>query len=451
MNRDICDKTEFRSIFIGYQIIKALKITSRMRVLQGFDIKTNEDVLIKMIRLDNKVLGCCGHLTVEPTSETHKILAILNTNTLPRVLFNKRIQNYQIIIQTAPKGIPLEEYIETTGLTEPEVLRIFSRLFKAIYDLAAMKIRASELSMKNITVDENRKVRIYEIDWLCFDENITSEYEDRQIKCLLRMLKFILDKTPTEDEACGILSALKHLMTQTDQAISFSYLARLLSVSTRVVFKNVIVIDPLVVSEIKKLGLTDFNLAHVCTPDSPSFFIYRLVDENIVRLEVRERCKTHHALLDHLGRAISEKGILNINRMEDSILKALSRREEAKFTMINNRMSVIQSAIQRYSPLYWLVGCSRPGNRIFTELQLTSIDGWEEVLKAMRAVKIPTWDNGASVDVRDENVGLQIVMRLKRHGGTHSIVCMKEKGREIDFIHMVSEIVEAVVFPGLQG
>lgn len=446
MDREICDKMEFRSIFNGYQIIKVVKMTDKFRILQGFDIKTGEDVLIKIVRSESRTISCCSAPLPGLTPEKYKMLAILNLGTLPKILLNKKIQNYQVIIQTTPKGTPLDEYAQNRRVTERNALKIFTSLFKTISNLTSMKIRMSDLSMRQILVDDNCDVKIQEIDWIYFDESMGSVYEERQIDSLVKIFKFILSGGEHIINLDIVQQVTRKIIESKNP--TFLFMSNILEITTEQDFREIIAVDPLVLNEIKKLEFTNFDQELLNSTDNQNFFIYNLVDRNVVRSDANKGYNTCHALSIHLHRVISQKGILNINRVERSILRAVLPKEEDKVAVINKRMGVIQSAIQHKPSLKNLLRCGGRNSQMFVEVQLINSDGWHHLINAMQEMRIPMWENGDNIDVRDYDVGLSAVMRLKRHGGSHFVVFGKERGREIDFVHLVSEIVEMLAVYG---
>lgn len=474
MDYEIHEMTEFRSVFINYQFIKTIKITERVKAFLGFDIKTNEDVLIKVIKLkDARQFTCFNNrMAFDSVSDLYKILSILNVKSLPKILVNKKIQDYQVIVQTAARGVLLEEYIETaTPIRCSDALSIFSQLLAPLSYLFTIKIRVSALSTKSIVVTEGSNVEIHEVDWMYFDDSIDKEYEDRHIRNLLKILRCLLVKidksVAQESEAIKVargenrscrasrlskqseldayrkIQQLQAMMYNLTELFSFDQLCSLLNISERPAFRTLFILDPLVVSEIRKLGFSDFDDALVNSAFSKHFYMYRLVEDNVVRSEIRGHCKTFHHLIDHLNRAISEKGILNINRMEDSIFKVLSEREEEKFALIRARMVVLYASVTYYSSFYKCMNCVRSNDPAFVEVPIFKSGRWVDIMKVLKMARIPAWKNDDKIKIRDENVGLSVVVKLKK-GAYNSAVLVfkKERGREVDFLHLVSELIE---------
>ncbi|ELA41908.1 uncharacterized protein VICG_01092 [Vittaforma corneae ATCC 50505] len=448
MDYELHDMMEFRSIFINYQFIKTIKIIEKMKVFQGFDIKTNEDVLIKIIKLENVgQFNCLNNRTsFDSVCDLYKILSILNVKSLPKVLINKKIQNYQVIVQTAANGMFLERYIETsTDINCTDALKIIAQLLVLLNYLSTMKIRVSEFSIKSIVMDEGNNVKIYEIDWMYFDDSIDSQYENRHVRNLLKILRYILmksDKNATqanahitnikmaqsknhgrkssrlskqaELDAYRKIQLLQTMMYNSTDILTFSHLNNILNISESPVFRNLFILDSLVVSEIHKLGFSDFDGTLANSAASKHFYLYRLVEDNVVRSEIRGHCKTFHHLMDHLNKAISEKGILNINRMEDSIFRVLSEQEEEKFTLIRNRMLVLYEGLSYYSSFYKCMSCAGSNDLAFIEIPIFNYERWFDILKTLKMAKIPAWRNDDKIKIRDESVGLSIVVKLKK-------------------------------------
>lgn len=444
---------QLRSLFLNYQILKYLKITESTKTLLAYDIKTKKNVIIKITSTDKVKSG-----------DFHNILSILNHKTLPKVYFNQKIQNYQILVQKASEGVSLVDI----KINKKDALKIFSQLVRLISYLCTYKIRTSGIQLRHIFVDKSKNITVSEVDSMEFDCKMDHRYEEEQMEFLLKILDYLSHKSDVDNNNNTQLDNLDNgknthfnksdnnnntHFNKSDDVISVDMrsektiktLKKLRSLNEMLnvlgisqdqsSFKDVHIADPLVLHHINRLDVKPFDTLQINDMAEPEYFIYRLVDENIVREPFKVEFKEIRSILNKAKKMLTENnnrinnnkitnnglntGSLCVNEMEDLIFKALFRKEQLKQEIIKRRVDILHEeypwSIRRY------LGC---------------LD--ESVVLSVIVFDIGKEKLVNKINIKEKYDGLEISETKKEN----KIVFSKKNGRTVDFKYLISEFIE---------
>lgn len=463
MENQFIQLAEFRSFFINIQIIKSIKISDNIRIYQGIYIESKDDIYIKLIDLNNNSYDKNNYI------DSYKILSILNLKYFPKVLINKRILNYQIIVQTIADGVSLGEL--NIFLSYTEIFKIFKELFRLILYLFNIKIKIAELQENNIFVDSNGNIKLNEITWMCFEDNINENYENIQTRSLIRIVNSLILKQnndiksiKNEEELDSFvhINNLQTIASQKSRILTFEYINNTYIDldnnnnyidlnnsninntyidninSTYVNYVNII--DPLVLKTIDNLGFNTFNYNLINNIKSHSYHIYRLVDNNVIRSNIPGNCKNYHHLMDNLNKIRRNKNNYNINMVESYIFKTLFKKYEEKDTIIRERMAELCNLIVYPTYFYRFMNCCMSSDICFIEILSFKVEKLKKIFKYSKYSIIYTENK---IKIRDDSKELFISVKIKKKtADLVSIIFKKENGREIDFLKVISEIIE---------
>lgn len=403
-----------RSLFLNYQIIKYIKITESIKTLLAYDIKTKKDVIIRITSLER--IG---------NNNIFSLLSILNHKTLPKIYFNQKIQNYHILIQKASEGISLIEL----KFDMKDALKIFSQIIRLVNYLNTYRIRISELELRHIFVDKNKNVTVSEIDWVELDYKMDYKYEEEQTKQLMNILDYLHQRASNDEYGDRVIN----IDTRSEKTIkilktlkSLSQMSNVLGITQdHPVFKDVFVVDPLVLHHIDEMNIQQFDPLLINEKLSKEYFIYRLIDENIVRESFRKQFKEIGCLLNRTKKMLdASRNSLCINEMEDSIFKALYKKEQLKKEIIKRRVEILNEEYPWTFRRYF--GCI--DDTVNLSVFVLDVERFESKI-------------GNKIKTIDRQDGLKISMMVKRN----KIVFNKQKGSTNDFKYLISEFIEEVI------
>lgn len=401
---------QIRSLFLNYQLIKYLKITESVKTLLAYDVKTRENVFIKITSMERM--------------RNNDLVSILRYKALPKIYLCQKIQNYNILIQKASEGTSLLDL----KIDKRDILKIFTQLVRLINYFNTYKIRISGLQLRHIYVDKNKAVTVSEIDWMEFDCRIDQRYEEEQTRLLLNILDYLHSKAcgdgygscSTTDSISGnskVISVDMKAEKTTKLLRTLKTLAQMMNVlgiTEQTHFSDVYIADPLVLYHINQLDIRQFNPLLINEKTAAEYFIYRLVDENIVRGPSKAQFKEIKCLLNRAKKIVAaSRSSSYINKIEDSIFKALYKKEQLKKAIIKNRVDIL--AEEYPWTLKRCFGCV--DNRVVLSTYAFFDD----------KIKMPGRYDGL------------IVSEIKRE---NRIIFSKKTGKTIDFKYLVSEFIE---------
>ncbi|KAM0680411.1 hypothetical protein GINT2_001471 [Glugoides intestinalis] len=447
MIEKMSDKASFRSIFLHYQIVKCIEVVGRTKIFSGFDIKTKSDVIIRFKELvkDNEKLENSTLMDKRAYNclEKFKIMQIFNLKTFPRIFLNTRIQNYQVTIHSVEQGRSLQE------LGGYEILRVFRELIKILNQLFTFRVRVSELSIRNICISKDNTVKITEVDWMHFDDGLDDLYENMQARRLIKSFITLFENCkPKSKDECVLnekfnkkIEDLKLILKSNIEKLKFSQFIE--SNIETLSFKPITIVDPLIIMKIEKLGVASFSSLMVNDKSRKEFYIYRLIDENIVRCDLRNYSKEIYQAQNRLKKLSMGKCEVFIEKEENDLLELLFRKEKEQTCIIKNRITAIHRKLKYYSPLYRCINCMRTDQVTYFEVQVFQ---YEELLKAIERIKNTTmsiWKVKEIIHIKDESIELHLVASLKKSHPMTFILFTKKSGSDGDFIRLISEIIEA--------
>lgn len=428
--------TAFRSIFIEYQILKCIQATEKVKIFLGFDINTNENVKIIFIKLEcgGTEMGYCSRTT--HSLEMFKILSIINIRALPRISLNKKIGNYQVVVQYIKKGKELSE------VNENQVMMAFRDVIKTIKILYNHKIRISDISHKNILIDVNNKVNLIDIDWMYFDESINEEYQKHHIRVLLRDFEKVLNSKNVSDKIRKKFEEMTK--TATDNSVTLNFEAILKMNMVESMFNPILFVDPVVLSEIEELHFNGFKKELINNEKSKDFYIYRLVEENIVRKKFDDCYKSILTLRDQLKRKTSKNRDLCITLEEYSLFLLLKEKEEESYSIIKKRSALLTRMIRHSSYFYGCFNCINPGQDPYVEIDIFEPETLLNILKLIRINNARVIVTNNVIKIVAEEMKLSLIVKIKQRSNHSKIVFIKEYGREAEFVGLISELIENV-------
>lgn len=486
----------FRTLLLNYQFMKTLKITNNSRTVQAFDISTKKDVVIKFVK--DTVVGykntkgstfcictkrCEGHpmysaqtlpsvelrfspslpaqketsaraydLSLDSWVNQRNILPILNHRNIVRQVFCKKFENYSVICTDYFSGS-----CPGRGLKEDDILLVVEQIVSIVSYLALMRISVSEINLRDILVDRKGEIRLIRLNRPSFEDTISSSVERRYIRSILKIFCLLASEEKLDECAClmsiDIKGFVKSLNGATPRNINN---ARLKSIYNLLVedctikslamacgirqdfeFKCRLLVDPAVLSQIQSLGLPRslkeyFDPGLVNNPNKKEYYIYRLIEENCTEFSASEP-------VEAIRRFIYERGALITNRLEDAECNAITPRERERHASIKHRVAALKDIMYYPSSLRNCMTCAKLGTKSSLDLQILKRESFFDIMKVLRQMKVSSWRIRDKIQIKEENMGLEIIISLRKNGW---ILASKEHGRDADFLHLMSELVE---------
>lgn len=491
----------FRSLLLNYQFVKTLKISDNSRTVQAFDIATKKDVVIRFVRNDveehgsikerlscmcadryEKYLMCSTHLFPpvdlkinsasqrqkedetrdHPWIDQRKVLPVLNHRNIVRQVFCKKFGSYSAICTEYFPGSGLDR-----GLSEKDILLIIEQLVSIVSYLTHMRISVSEINLRDILVDCKREVRLIRLNKPNFENKVNSSIEKRCMHSLLKILHFLVNGEERDmchpylvDTARDCLNKtaarkidsteLKSIYNLLVGDCTIQALVQVCGVRHDFEFKDRLLVDPVVLLKARELGFTCsskeyFDARLVNNPSRKEYYLYRLIEENFGVFRTEKHPGTSSKLGKVTSRLTPEKVILSTNRLENAECNAITPQEREKHTSIKHRISVLRDTVYYPSSFRNCMTCAKLGTESSLDLQILKDESFFDIMKILRQMKVSSWRVKDKIKAKEESVGLEIVISLKKSG---RILVSKEHGRDIDFLHLVSELIECSRYVG---
>lgn len=476
-NKDDLDEYEehgsFRSLLLNYQFFRTLKITERSRTVQAFDVATKRDVVIKFVKdsttkheADHPCMINCSSLLeqkegrgrcLRPRScaDQHMVLSALGHRNIVRQVFYKNLGGYTIICTdyfpgTIPKG----------GLREDDVLRVVEQLTSIAKYLSSTRISIAEINPHDILIDCKKNVMLMRLNQPSFEDQVTPLMERRYVDSILKILCFLMhgdrnacshgassneDAAKRSDSAITIninSARLRRIYDMLVGRCTIQALVQACDIKQDYGFKSVLLVDPTVLLKIRNLGLqcSYFDPKLVNNPSRKECYLYRLVERSSIESDPADESGASGKLLEAAIRFVPEKRALATNRLEHAECNAITRQEREKHASIKHRIGVLRDMVQHPSSLRNFMTCAKLGTRSLLYLQILKGDSFFDLMRVLRRMKVSSWRVKDVIRVKEEDMGLEIAISLCKN---EWVLLSKEHGREVDFLHLASELIES--------
>lgn len=485
-------KNILRSIFTDYYMIEAIKIEKNIKIVKSVDSKTMKNVLIKMHRkvdkctisykvdlssdIQSKVeFNSCRskinhsncHNMTHCNTDIYQMIKLLNQKILPTVILEINLKGLKIAIQEVPDG----KYIsEIEQLTIDEFFMIFNQLLSFLNLLQLAKIKIPEISHENLVVNNDGLLRICDLKYAYFVENCEEFEKVLIIKNFFNILlpKVVLDEdlyalnrshsqtlspdynlnydcNPNYDlyfekskEKFKLLQ--KYLNNEHNNWKSLSEIVNICEIENQHYSPLTGFLDYLVIHEIHKFGLKNFNIKSVNDNSKQEFFMYRLVEKYISDLNFDLIANFRFLSSTYDSHSLCPENNLDLNR---STVETYINKNSRSSILKKARSIILNDYLQYSDPYCQFLTCRGNSEIPFVKVPFYNCEKLLSILKVLKILKIQAWEQGNSIIVDDSIIGLNV--RISIDDESYAIF-YKNSGETEDFLRLASELIEVMKY-----
>lgn len=424
------ESKDLNSIIQNFQIIKYEKITDRSKHIHCFKISTQEEYLIKITKSEKKyenrshcfINPLCEpnrkdiadnkHIKLASTSydslDSLKILQYLNHANLLRLKFHKSTESHTLSC--------FEHFEEANKLAigEDEFIIIFKQILNLFSYLKAIKIFLPEVNIKDILINDQLIVKMRRLRDVRIVGDFTLEMEVHTIYVLKKLLEGLIENKNVD---FGYQSILKlHTLLKTETQLDRIF--KLYEIPYSSFDRQFLIIDPLVLSKISDLKLSDsnFNVSNINQTKSKEHSLYRLLASNFISVNLSQNKYFCQSNVDEIAK-LSEMMQLSIKE----------------------RIEILNPLIYTTNGIFGFFKCLGLNNKSIIDLDIMEYNCVYKIIKILYCVKATILKIHDTIVLKNKCATLKIVIKIMNNKKLRFI---KEYGHNAEFIYYVSKIVE---------